>query len=48
MFLHAGGKAFHYIPCSNDDAGWIAALGTLPSVIWRRSGVPMAAHERTM
>ena len=28
-FLTAGGKAFHYIPCLNDDAGWIAALGTL-------------------
>jgi ferrochelatase len=28
-FLHAGGKAFHYIPCLNDDAGWIAALGQI-------------------
>jgi ferrochelatase len=26
-FLHAGGKAFHYIPCLNDDAtAWITAL----------------------
>ncbi len=25
-FLHAGGKAFHYIPCLNDSAGWVAAL----------------------
>ncbi|MCW5648763.1 MAG: ferrochelatase [Ramlibacter sp.] len=28
-FLHAGGQAFHYIPCLNDDAGWIAALADL-------------------
>jgi ferrochelatase len=26
-FMTAGGKAFHYIPCLNDDAAWIAALG---------------------
>jgi protoporphyrin/coproporphyrin ferrochelatase len=25
-FLHAGGKAFQYIPCLNDDDAWIAAL----------------------
>ena len=25
-FLHAGGKAFHYIPCLNDDPAWITAL----------------------
>ncbi len=25
-FLHAGGKAFHYIPCLNDDPEWISAL----------------------
>jgi ferrochelatase len=25
-FLTAGGKAFHYIPCLNDDAAWITAL----------------------
>ncbi|MCA0215321.1 MAG: ferrochelatase [Proteobacteria bacterium] len=25
-FLHAGGKAFHYIPCLNGDAAWIEAL----------------------
>jgi ferrochelatase len=25
-FLLAGGKAFHYIPCLNDDAEWITAL----------------------
>jgi protoporphyrin/coproporphyrin ferrochelatase len=26
-FMTAGGKAFHYIPCLNDEPGWIAALG---------------------
>jgi ferrochelatase len=25
-FLGAGGKEFHYLPCLNDDNGWIAAL----------------------
>jgi len=25
-FLHAGGKAFHYIPCLNDSSDWITAL----------------------
>jgi len=25
-FVHAGGKAFHYIPCLNDDHAWITAL----------------------
>jgi protoporphyrin/coproporphyrin ferrochelatase len=25
-YLHAGGKAFHYIPCLNDDPTWITAL----------------------
>jgi ferrochelatase len=24
--LLAGGKAFHYIPCLNDDPEWITAL----------------------
>lgn len=28
-FLDAGGKAFHYIPCLNDDAAWIDALASL-------------------
>ena len=28
-FLHAGGEVFHYIPCLNDDALWISALGDL-------------------
>jgi ferrochelatase len=28
-FLGAGGDEFHYIPCLNDDASWIGALGTI-------------------
>ncbi|MFN4350039.1 MAG: ferrochelatase [Hylemonella sp.] len=28
-FLHAGGEAFHYIPCLNDSPEWIAAMGHL-------------------
>jgi ferrochelatase len=28
-FLTSGGKEFHYIPCMNDDPGWIGALGAL-------------------
>ena len=28
-FLAAGGKAFHYIPCLNDDTSWIGALGAI-------------------
>ena len=28
-FLHAGGQTFHYIPCLNDNADWITALGQL-------------------
>jgi ferrochelatase len=28
-FLNAGGKAFHYIPCLNDDPEWITALCNL-------------------
>jgi ferrochelatase len=28
-FLHAGGKAFQYIPCLNDDDAWIAALADI-------------------
>jgi ferrochelatase len=28
-FLEAGGQTFHYIPCLNDDAQWISALGEL-------------------
>ena len=28
-FLESGGEAFHYIPCLNDEADWIAALESL-------------------
>ncbi|MEJ5988520.1 ferrochelatase [Ramlibacter sp. PS3R-8] len=28
-FLHAGGQAFRYIPCLNDDDAWITALGKI-------------------
>jgi ferrochelatase len=28
-FMTAGGKAFHYIPCLNDEPAWIAALGAI-------------------
>lgn len=28
-FLQAGGQTFHYIPCLNDSADWITALGQL-------------------
>ena len=28
-FLLAGGKAFHYIPCVNDEPAWIGALGAI-------------------
>ena len=28
-FLAAGGKEFHYIPCLNDEAAWIEALGSI-------------------
>ena len=28
-FLHAGGEAFHYVPCLNDSATWIDALTAL-------------------
>lgn len=28
-FLHHGGKAFHYIPCLNDQPAWISALCNL-------------------
>ena len=28
-FLEAGGEAFTYIPCLNDDPQWITALAAL-------------------
>ena len=42
-FLDAGGKAFHYIPCLNDEPAWIDAL----AAIARRhlQGWPVQAQE---
>jgi len=45
-FLHAGGQAFHYIPCVNDSADWITALGQLSEhhlAGWPTRQVPDAA-----
>ncbi len=28
-FLNAGGQSYRYMPCLNDDSGWIAALGNI-------------------
>jgi ferrochelatase len=46
-FLHAGGQAFHYIDCLNDDAAWINALGDITEqhlLGWpTQAGVPTAA-----
>jgi ferrochelatase len=28
-FMHAGGQEFHYVPCLNDDAAWLSALGDI-------------------
>ena len=28
-FLHAGGSTFNYIPCLNDDLGWVRALADI-------------------
>ena len=45
-FLAAGGKTFHYIPCLNDDDGWIAALADIAEQHLR--GWPTTAdHEPT-
>jgi ferrochelatase len=40
-FLHAGGKAFHYIPCLNDSPAWIAALAAITKT--HLSGWPVEA-----
>jgi len=45
-FLHAGGAEFHYIPCLNDDLGWVRALSTLAEQHlsgWPTRTVPDAA-----
>ena len=44
-FLHAGGKAFAYIPCLNDSAPWITALSQLTQqhLAGWPTGIPDAA-----
>jgi ferrochelatase len=45
-FLAAGGKAFHYIPCLNDNDAWISALGEITEkhlAGWGTKDVPDAA-----
>lgn len=45
-FLHAGGQTFHYIPCLNDSADWITALGQLSEqhlAGWPTRQAPVAA-----
>ncbi len=45
-FLHAGGTEFHYIPCLNDDLGWVSALTAIASQHlggWPTQTVPDAA-----
>ncbi|MFN6997981.1 MAG: ferrochelatase [Aquincola tertiaricarbonis] len=45
-FLHAGGQAFHYIPCLNDQPQWINALAALAERHlqgWELRGAPPAA-----
>ena len=40
-FMHAGGEAFHYIPCLNDDAQWIEGMHQL--CVSHLAGWPMDA-----
>ncbi|MBV5298136.1 MAG: ferrochelatase [Rhodoferax sp.] len=55
-FLHAGGKAFHYIPCLNDDPAWITALcgiteqhlGGWPTLTADRSTALAASRSRAL
>jgi ferrochelatase len=42
-FQAAGGKTFRYIPCLNDDAGWIDALGQLAQR--HLAGWPLGAED---
>ena len=42
-FIDAGGKAFHYIPCLNDEPGWIDALASI--AIRHLQGWPVHAQE---
>lgn len=48
-FLAAGGKAFHYIPCLNEDARWIDAMAALVETHaggWPLSGAPEVLQAR--
>ncbi len=45
-FIEAGGEAFHYIPCLNDDERHIAALGRI--VAGQLAGWPEAALARAV
>lgn len=44
-FLAAGGKEFHYIPCVNERADWIAALGDIATT--HLAGWPLSAQTDT-
>lgn len=44
-FLAAGGKEFHYIPCINERADWIAALGDIATT--HLAGWPLSAQADT-
>ena len=43
-FLESGGKAFHYIPCLNDEPGWIRSLTKL--VASHMQGWPTLAQQQ--
>ncbi len=48
-FLAAGGKAFHYIPCLNEDARWIEAMAALVEghvAGWPTTADPAAVQAR--
>ena len=48
-FLAAGGKAFHYIPCLNEDPRWIEAMAALVEAHaggWPLSAAPEAVQAR--
>jgi len=42
-FLAAGGKEFHYIPCLNDSADWVNALGAIAQA--QMQGWPTGASD---
>jgi ferrochelatase len=44
-FLAAGGKEFRYIPCLNERADWIAALGDIAAT--HLAGWPLSAQADT-